>query len=410
MFRLIRKAAWSAAIALLAGVIVAPVWAQEKPADKPAPPVAAPVVAEGPAIDLVICLDVSGSMNGLMDSAKMRLWDIVNELAKLKPTPNLRVGLYSYGHSNYAADKGYVRKDMDLTVDLDDVYKALNTLTIGGGTELVARVSKTAIEEQKWSTEKGAMKLMFVCGNEAADQDTVVPLDDVAALAKKNDIFINTIYCKYGRDEEIAAWAKFSEKCGGKHMVIDQNKAVKQQQVVVKTEFDDQIIKLGDELNKTFVAFGRDGKARAENQVAQDANAAKALPGAAAGAPQEAAIARAATKAGEIYRNGAATWDLVSKLKEKDFDITKVKEEDLCDDLKKLKPEERLAFLKKKADERAELQKKIADLTAKRTKKVDEELAKKPKTEGDKALDEAVKGIIRDQAKAKGFEIPSEKK
>jgi hypothetical protein len=395
---------------VLAGAIVAPVWAQEKPAAPPAEkpvakPVAAPVVAEGPAIDLVICLDVSGSMNGLIDSAKIRLWDIVNELAKLKPTPNLRVGLYSYGHSNYPADKGYVRKDMDLTVDLDDVYKALNGLTIGGGTELVARVSKTAIEEQKWSTDKGAMKLIFVCGNEPVDQDKLVALDDVAALAKKNDILINTIYCKYNRDEEIAGWAKFASDAGGKHMVIDQNKAV--QQVVVKTEFDDQIVKLGAELNKTYVAYGRDGKDRALNQAKQDENAQKAAP-AAPGAGAVAAIARAESKAGALYRN--STWDLVDKMKEKDFDIKKIKEEELCDELKKLTPDERVAFIKKKADERAELQKKIADLSAKRAKKIEEELAKKPKTEGEKALDEAVKGLIRDQAKAKGFEIPGEKK
>ena len=109
------------------------------------------------------------------------------------------------------------------------------------------------------------------------------------------------------------------------------------------------------------------------------------------------------SKAGALYRN--ATWDLVDKMKEKDFDITKVKEEDLCDELKKIKPEDRLAFLKKKAAEREDLQKKIAELSVSRQKKIDEELAKKPKTGGDKALDDAFKSVIRDQAKAKGFEV-----
>ena len=32
---------------------------------------------------MVICLDVSGSMDGLIDSAKNKLWDIVNELARI---------------------------------------------------------------------------------------------------------------------------------------------------------------------------------------------------------------------------------------------------------------------------------------------------------------------------------------
>ena len=44
----------------------------------------------------------------------------------------------------------------------------------------------------------------------------------------------------------------------------------------------------------------------------------------------------------------------------------------------------------------------------KRQKKVDEEIAKQPKTDAQKALDEAVKGVVSDQAKAKGFE-PTEK-
>lgn len=405
----IRKFACLAAVVAV-GIIVAPVWAQDKPAT--APPgdkIAPPAPSEGKPIDLVICLDVSGSMNGLIDSAKLRLWDIVNELARLKPTPNLRVALYSYGHSNYPADKGWVRKEVDLTEDLDDVYKALNALTIGGGTELVARVAKTALDDQKWSADKASLKFMFVCGNEPADQDKVVTLEDVAGQAKKAGVIVNTIYCKWRHDEEIAGWAKFAAACGGKHMDIDMNKAV--QQVVVKTEFDDQIIKLGDELNKTYVAFGKDGKDKAENQLKQDKNAATApVPPGAGGAagPAVAAIARAESKAGALYRN--STWDLVDKMKEKDFDLKKIKEEDLCEDLKKLKPEERMEYLKKKADERAELQKKIADLSAKRQKQIDAELAKKPKSDTDKALDEAVKGLIREQAKSKGFEVPAEKK
>src|SRR5713226_2316055 len=109
-------------------------------------------------IDVVICLDVSNSMDGLIASAKVKLWDIVNDLGKIKPTPNLRVGLYSYGHNNYPAARGWVRKDLDLTTDLDSVYQKLNGLTTFGGEEYVARVCRDAIAEQKWSTEKKALR------------------------------------------------------------------------------------------------------------------------------------------------------------------------------------------------------------------------------------------------------------
>src|SRR5207248_9263702 len=91
----------------------------------------------GKSIDVVICLDVSNSMDGLIASAKTKLWDIVNELAKAKPTPNLRVGLYSYGNDNYPREIGWIRKEVDLTTDLDKVSEKLFGLTTRGGTEYV---------------------------------------------------------------------------------------------------------------------------------------------------------------------------------------------------------------------------------------------------------------------------------
>ncbi len=39
-------------------------------------------------IDLAICLDTSGSMDGLIESAKQRLWALVNDLAKAEPAPS----------------------------------------------------------------------------------------------------------------------------------------------------------------------------------------------------------------------------------------------------------------------------------------------------------------------------------
>jgi hypothetical protein len=367
----------------------------------------APAKPAEKSIDLVLCLDVSSSMNGLIDSAKIKLWDIVNEMARLKPTPNLRVALYSYGHSTYDAGKGWVKKDLDLTTDLDDVYKALNALTINGGEEYVARVTRDALQDQKWSTEAGALKLIFVCGNEPANQDKLVSLEDVAARAKKDGVIVNTIYCGSAANPEARGWSEFAEKCSGRYMNIDMNKAG--QQIAVKTEFDAEILKLNESLNGTYVAYGKEGKDRKENQLQQDANAAKA-PGlaAGAGAPSPAAFERAASKATALYRN--STWDLVDRMKnDKEFDITKIKDEDLPEELKKLKPAERVEFVKKKAAERAEIQKKIAELSAKRQKKVDEELAKQPKSEQEKALDEAVKSTVREQAKSKGFEVNEKK-
>src|SRR5437660_12157709 len=139
-----------AALAVLA-LVMPMAWAHDTPE--------AP--AAGKSIDVVICLDVSNSMDGLIASAKTKLWDIVNDLAKAKPTPDLRVALYSYGNDGYDAKIGWVRKELDLSTDLDALYQKLNALTTNGGTEYVARVCRDALEQQKWADDKDALRIIF---------------------------------------------------------------------------------------------------------------------------------------------------------------------------------------------------------------------------------------------------------
>jgi len=78
-------------------------------------------------VDLVIALDVSGSMEGLIDSAKQRLWDITNELAQARPVPALRVAILSYGSPSYGEQAGFVRVDLPFTADLDAEVTAWRT-------------------------------------------------------------------------------------------------------------------------------------------------------------------------------------------------------------------------------------------------------------------------------------------
>src|SRR5262249_38632362 len=114
------------------------------------------------------------------------------------------------------------------------------------------------------------------------------------------------------------------------------------------------------------------------------------------------ATERGITKAGKLYCNAEA--DLIDRmLTDKEFDLKKVKEEDLPEELKKLKPDEREAYLKKKAAERTEIQKKVADLTAKRTKFIEEERKKEPKSAAEQAFDDAIKAMLKKQAAAKGM-------
>ncbi|HVN39266.1 MAG TPA: VWA domain-containing protein [Myxococcota bacterium] len=75
-----------------------------------------------PRIEVAFVLDTTGSMSGLIGGAKRKIWQIANQLASGKPTPDVRIGLVAY------RDRGddYVTRVRDLTRDLDAIYAELS--------------------------------------------------------------------------------------------------------------------------------------------------------------------------------------------------------------------------------------------------------------------------------------------
>jgi len=340
-------------------------------------------------IDLVICLDTSGSMNGLIASAKQKLWAIVNELALARPRPNLRVGLYHYGNDGLDAETGWVKQLCPLTSDLDEVYGKLFELKTNGGTEYVARVVRAATEQLAWSGQKNALRIIVVAGNEPATQDEKTnPLESVCKAAAGKGIIINTIFCGAEAEGRNTGWADAARWADGRYAAIDQQGGT----VVIQTPYDAKIAELGTELNKTYVAYGARGKAGQAAQRAQDANAASV------NAP--AAAQRAVAKAGGLYRN--AGWDLVDAVAEKRVDLATVDTEDLPAEMQDMTPEQRKEHIAQLAAQRAEVQKQIHDLNAKREAYVRAEMEKKGLGEGS-AFDAALRTAVREQAAGKDF-------
>src|SRR5947208_5612449 len=80
-------------------------------------------------VEVVFCLDTTGSMGGLIDGAKQKIWAICNQIAGGKPVPDLKVGLVAF------RDKGddYITKVFDLRDDLDAIHGHLKTFPAAGG-------------------------------------------------------------------------------------------------------------------------------------------------------------------------------------------------------------------------------------------------------------------------------------
>jgi len=354
---------------------------------------AVPPAGEPVPVDLVICLDTSNSMDGLIESAKQKLWAVVNDLASADPTPDLRVGLVQYGNDGLSSETGWTQMMLDLTVDLDEVNKQFFALTTNGGTEFVARAITVARERMSWSPAPGALKIIFVSGNEPATQDTEITTEAACKAAIAQDIVVNSIFCGDMAEGINTGWQDVAKLADGEYASIDQNSGT----VVVATPVDGQIVELGVALNETYLGYGARAEAAAANQAAQDANAA------AAGAPV--AAGRATAKAGALYRNAA--WDLVDASKAEDFDLTAVPEEQLPEAMQKMTPEERVKYIQDMAAKRTEIQTKIADLGQQRDEYIRQQVEAQGLDESS-ALDHALRLAIRKQGQSKGINFVEE--
>jgi len=339
-------------------------------------------------VDLAICLDTSGSMNGLINAARQKLWDVVSELALAQPEPELRVALLTYGSPAYGAPS-YVKVQSDLTGDLDTVYQKLMELGTSGGSEYVGWVLHDAHEQLSWAESNDALKLIFVAGNESADQAKEQhDFRNVVADAIKNGIMVNSIYCGNVSDSIAPGWREVAQLADGHFSAIDHNNGT----VVIATPFDDKIAELGTQLNSTYVTYGKKGKAALENMAAQDQNSAKL--------GKSNAAARGVVKSQKLYNN--AKWDLVDASKEKDFELSKIEKKDLPEKMQEMTLDEQKAYIEEVKTKREGIQAEINKLAAQRRDFIEAE-RQKMKEQGDKSFDAAVINAVREQAELKNF-------
>jgi len=346
-------------------------------------------VANEHVVELAICLDTSGSMDGLINSARQKLWTIVNDLAKAEPTPTLRVALLSYGNDGHNPENGWVKVETPFTEDLDTVSQMLFGLTTNGGTELVGRVVQTSLQELDWHPSAGTLRMIFVAGNESANQDDQVAVRTICKEATDRGIDVNSIYCVYGDDDSEVkpGWRELAMSGNGEFAMIDQNNGT----VVIATPYDQTLIKLSGELNETYIPFGAAGEAGCSNQVAQDANAVQLNSANAA--------SRAATKAGKLYSCG---WDLVDASRNGQIDLAEVDKKDLPEDMRALTHTELVARVDAMQQRRTKLQSQITELDQRRQALLKEELARQGTTNIG-SFDVAIRSAIRTKAEAKGF-------
>ncbi len=357
------------------------------------PPVNHHIIAsQNPKIDVVFVLDTTGSMSGLIQTAKEKIWSIATTMASAQPTPEIRIGLVAY------RDRGdqYVTKVVDLSDDLDSVYAALMDFEAGGGGDTPESVNQAlydAVHNMSWSAGKQAYQVVFLVGDAPPHMDyNEVRYPEIVASAIEKGIVINTIQCGE-MSTTIAPWTQIASLGQGSFFQVAQAGGA----VAYTTPFDDKIAMLSAKLDDTRLYYGsEEEKARMLKKVAatdkMELHASVATR--ARRGVFNAAVGGRANLLGEN--------ELVDAVASGTVELDELAPEDLPEALKPMAPAEQQAFVAQLANERAELKRKIQELSADRDDfiaiKVDEAGGMKD------SLDHQLYEAVKEQAAKSGLE------
>ncbi len=357
------------------------------------PPVIQHITAsQNPKIDVVFVLDTTGSMSGLIQTAKEKIWSIATTMASAQPTPEIRIGLVAY------RDRGdqYVTRVVDLSDDLDSVYAALMDFEAGGGGDTPESVNKAlydAVHHMSWSEGEQAYQVVFLVGDAPPHMDyNEVRYPEIVASALEKGIVINTIQC--GEiPTTVGPWTQIASLGQGTFFQVEQAGGA----VVYTTPFDDEIAMLSAKLDDTRLYYGsEEEKERMLKKVAA-ADKLEVMASVASRARRGVFNAAVGGRANLLGEN-----ELVDAVASGTVELDELAPEDLPEALKPMAPEEQRVYVERLADVRADLKLQIQELSTDRddfiAAKVDEAGGMKD------SLDQQLYDAVKEQASKAGFE------
>ena len=341
-----------------------------------------------PRIQAAILLDVSGSMEGLIEQAKAQLWNMVSVMGKVKceeGAPQIEIALYEYGRPSNGATVGFVKQLSPFSSDLSFLSQELFKLKTDGGDEYCGQVIYSSLSELAWDTASGNYKVIFIAGNEDFLQGNIT-YTEACKEAKKKGVIVNTIYCG-DRLQGIREHWDLAGECGnGSFSHIDQNRQIED----IPTPYDSTLFVLNDRLNATRISYGQYGSEGLMNEVVVDAVNMKLSSSVAA--------KRVTVKGNkQLYTN--SSWDLVDAMEKDKQVLSKIERKDLNDSLQKMNKAEIEKVILAKSRERAGIQKQIGELSVKRDNYITAERIKKNNQANAVSLESEIEKTIKMQVK-----------
>jgi len=316
-------------------------------------PVSQAQKSAGQPIDIVFCLDLSNSSNGLIDHFRNRLWDYWYFFSRCQPRPNYRIGVVTYARFSYGKSNGYSKVMRDLGTDFERLSNILYKIPskVEKGDQYVGAALNTCLKKISWSKDPNAKKIIFLVGNGDVKTGTV-DLDQVIKQLVEKNIIVNTIYCTApGERQAIMGWQEIAQQAGGKIHTMS-----------LRTHYFDSLNgfdmkrfrQLNRRFNNTYLYYGKGGRLRWRMLQSEDNHVYVTNT--------EGYRYRAMYKVSSDYQRKNAYWDLVDQNNRNPEAYLKVDRLLLNDTCKKMTDPELRSYIVHKKYERKRLAKLISKM------------------------------------------------
>ena len=351
-----------------------------------------PVANEHPKIEVVFVLDTTGSMSGLIDAAKEKIWSIASTMASAQTAPNIKMGLVVY------RDRGdaYITQNVTLSNDLDSMYAQLMDFKADGGGDTPESVNQAlydAVHNMGWSQGQQTYKVIFLVGDAPAHMDYQddVKYPETMAIAQQKGIIINTIQA--GQDTTTTInWQRVASLGNGNYFQVEQAGNA----VAIATPFDKKMAQLSAKLDDTRLYYGN------EEQKVKQARKVAAATKLHKEASDESRARRATFNAAPSGKsNFLGDGELVDAISSGRVELSSIANKNLPESIQEMTPEKQEIVIREKAKKRDQLQQEITILAEQR----DDYLKKEVADAGGKkdSLDAKIYSSIRAQAEEKGI-------
>jgi uncharacterized protein YegL len=346
---------------------------------------------------MVFVLDTTGSMGGLLDGARQRIWGIVNDVMQSSSPRVVRIGLVAY------RDRGdqYVTNVLPLTNDLDQVYSTLMEYRAAGGgdtPEDVRQALADGVRRAGWSQGSANLaQIIFLVGDAPPHDDysDEADIETTTAEAANNGMIVNTIQCGTipGTKE---VWQTIARRGQGQYFSIAQDGGVQ----AIATPYDGQLGELARTLGGTYIAYGGGAGVAGESFRSEASARAEVI--------EKEIYDKADTRAkaerakNKVLNSDAYVGDLLQNIENGTLKLESINENDLPVDLRKLPSDDRKLEIDKRLAERKNLRAQIMALSKQREEFI---ITERKKQGGGKqsGFDNAVAAALTEQLARKGI-------